>query len=543
MMRLLLLSCLLSTALGSVKAQADFPYRLLLLEKPIVGLPGLHSYAYGQLGSNTFFFGGRTNGIHARQPFRAIPPAAANERLYCLDWLTDSAYSVALDVLPQAVREQLSASNFNFHQSGQHLIISGGYGFSESRQQFITYPQLLRIDLHKLKENLQQQTSIASAFELLVDTFFAVTGGQLGKIGADYYLAAGHLFNGRYNPMGPNHGPGFEQRYTNQIRVFQLSPSNEPLQHTVGKAFTHPIELHRRDYNLVPQLFENEQFGYTLFSGVFQHTADLPYLHPIDVLPGKMRTYPYFLQHLSHYHSARVPLYDRSTGAMHNLFFGGISRFYPGTDGLKSDSDVPFVHTISRVTREGHIHSEYLHPERMPALLGASAEFILQSGLPLLHNEIISLADISSDSLLLGHIVGGIQSELPNAFATNQTEKTGASAMVYALYLVRDSSAEAQLLPRTQLPLPDAFSLVKHKRHGVQITFPVAVTDSSLHYLVSTPAGELLEKGQLNELEPGEQRVAFDLRKYPKAQKMHFTIVYNHSFFMTLPFDPVLEKR
>jgi hypothetical protein len=179
----------------------------------------------------------------------------------------------------------------------------------------------------------------------------------------------------------------------------------------------------------------------------------------------------------------------------------------------------------------------------MPALLGASAEFILQSGLPLLHNEIISLADITSDSVLLGHIVGGISSELPNAFATNQTEKTAASATVYALYLVRDSSAEAQLLPRIQLPLPDEFSIVKHKRHGVQITFPVAAADSSLHYLVSTPAGELLEKGQLNELESGQQRVTFDLRKYPKAQKLHFTLVYNHSFFMALPFDPALKKR
>lgn len=517
-------------------AQSDFPYRLQLTEKTIVGLPGLHSYAYAQLGQQAFIFGGRTNGIHARQPFRAFPPEAANQLLYCIDWRNDSATAFSLEQLPMPVREQLSASNFNFHQSGTQLIITGGYGFSESRQKFITYPQLLRIDLQRLQELLQLQQNISPAFELLTDTLFAVTGGQLGKIGPHHYLVAGHRFDGRYNPMGPNHGPGFEQQYTNQIRIFSLSAPGEPLQYQAGKHYTDPVHLHRRDYNLVPQMFGDSVFGYTLFSGVFQHTADLPYLHPLSVLPDKMRISPYFLQQLSHYHSARVPLYDRSQDEMHTLFLGGISRFTPSANGLQSDADVPFVNTISRVTttQQGLHHHEFLQPEQMPGLLGASAEFLLLPDLPLLHHEIISLADLTGDTLLLGHLVGGIRSEQAHAFSTNQTEKTSASATVYALYLLRDSSATAEPLPPPSLPYPAAFSTQKIRRHRLTLEFPVAETDSSIHYLVSNQAGQLLEKGQLGALSPGQQKVSFDLRKYPAGQNLDFTLVFNHSFFYSI---------
>lgn len=50
----------------------------------------------------------------------------------------------------------------------------------------------------------------------------AVTGGRLNQINNTYFLVGGQRFTGRYNPMGPEHGPGFTQEYTNQIKQFQL---------------------------------------------------------------------------------------------------------------------------------------------------------------------------------------------------------------------------------------------------------------------------------------------------------------------------------
>ena len=65
-------------------------------------------------------------------------------------------------------------------------------------------------------------TSLVSHIRQISDPLFQVTGGRLEKIGELYYLVGGQKFIGRYNPMGPDMGPGFIQEYTNQIRKFTI---------------------------------------------------------------------------------------------------------------------------------------------------------------------------------------------------------------------------------------------------------------------------------------------------------------------------------
>ena len=86
----------------------------------------------------------------------------------------------------------------------------------------------------------------------------AVTGGYLGLLNDEFYLVGGQRFMGRYNPMGPDFGPGFIQEYTNAIRRFRIADDGtERYAITDYEETVDTAELHRRDYNLVPQIFPN----------------------------------------------------------------------------------------------------------------------------------------------------------------------------------------------------------------------------------------------------------------------------------------------
>jgi hypothetical protein len=69
--RFLMIFCLASNMAAPSKAQTpdDFPYEVELRPVTIPGLPGLHSFAFGQHNGRWLIVGGRTDGLHPRQPF------------------------------------------------------------------------------------------------------------------------------------------------------------------------------------------------------------------------------------------------------------------------------------------------------------------------------------------------------------------------------------------------------------------------------------------------------------------------------------------
>lgn len=528
---LLWLLALLSL-LQPATAQPDFPYHIDLRARTIQGLPGLHSFAVGQTAQYWLLFGGRRDGIHARQPFNSFPATQANNQGFIVDPQADTAYAFSLATLPAAVQEQLSSTNPLFLQDGNYLLFVGGYGFSATANQYLTHGSLLRIHLPNLLQAVQQGQSLAPHVERLVDTAFALTGGQMGKLGNDYLLVGGHFFAGRYNPMGPNNGPGFTQRYSNQVRKFQLSTAGQPLQMSAYSTITDATHLHRRDYNLLPQTFAGNQPGYMISSGVFQYTADLPYLYPVDLTAEGITPRQNFEQKLSHYHSARVAMYEPTTGVNHNLFLGGLSQFYFDSAGqLMQDNNVPFVQTISRVSRDAQNNLfELVQPEQMPVRVGASAEFVPNRGLPHAPSEQILLPAQPNDTLLLGHIVGGIVSPVPNAFTQNNTAVTSASAQVYEVRLIPATQTTGMALH--QMPKPYRMRVLPNPTRGnFTVEFELE-TLVNVHYVVTSADGRLLEKGKLNDLEVGENQVSFDYR----GQKLHWvqvTLIFNGNQALT----------
>ncbi len=207
----------------SLSAQEKFPFKITL--EPVIpeGFTGLQSYAWAKSGDKILLVGGRTDGLHKRQPFAAFNKTFNNTELIVLDLKSNSVWKKNILSLPASISEQLQSSNMEFYQQDDQLIIIGGYGYSATKRDHITYPSVISIKVNEIIHSIANNQSVEPYILQLSDERMAVAGGRLAKLNNVFYLIGGQRFDGRYNPHGPDHGPGFSQQYTNQIRKFNVT--------------------------------------------------------------------------------------------------------------------------------------------------------------------------------------------------------------------------------------------------------------------------------------------------------------------------------
>ena len=411
------------------------PFQIAIEPFQIGGLGGVQSFAYGQHDGKWLIIGGRSDGLHRRQPWATFDTEGQNIQLVVVDPVEKLTWSAPLSSLPVSIQEQLSSTNMEFHQEGEYLYIVGGYGYSKSADDHITYPNLTAVKVPDAINAIVTGDSLRTWFRQIKDEQFAVTGGYLNKIYHTYYLTGGQRFEGRYNPMGH---PSYVQTYTNSIRKFQLADNGSEIVISHLPGITDTLNLHRRDYNVIPQILPGGQEGLTAFSGVFQVGADLPFLNCVNIDSSGYKVNNDFSQYYNQYHCAHIPLYSADSREMHNLFFGGIAQ-YTDSAGIRIQNDnVPFVKTIARVTRDrtGKM-TEYKLPVEMPSFLGAGSEFIPVRNLPKYENEVIQLDAIQRDSTLVGYLFGGIESTESEIFWSNNGTQSSASGVIFKVFLIR----------------------------------------------------------------------------------------------------------
>jgi hypothetical protein len=413
----------------------------------IGGLGGVQSFAVGQYDGKWLIIGGRLDGLHRRQPFASFDLAGHNTDLIVIDPVQKKHWRKTNTSLPVSIREQLSATNPEFFQEGNTLYIIGGYGFSATVNNHITFPNLCAVNISGVIDAVINNKEITPFFRQINDSKFAVTGGYLHKVYDDYYLVGGQKFIGRYNPMGPTHGPGFIQEYTNAIRKFTIEDDGTNIIVRHIKEIIDEAQLHRRDYNVAPQVWPDGKFGLTAFSGVFKKDVDLPFLNCVHIDSTGYSVQPDFNQYYNHYHCAHVPLYSSSRQEMMTLFFGGIAQYYDDNGVLTRDDEVPFVNTIARVsrTKDGKM-AEYKLKNVMPGLLGSGSEFILNTQISVFENGVIKYDDLSGDTTHIGYIYGGINSTAPNIFFTNTGSESTASNRIYKVSLLKNQSSSSEEL-------------------------------------------------------------------------------------------------
>ncbi len=506
-------------ALISMLSAQDNPFSLSIQRLEIPGLPGLHSFAAAEFQGKWYLFGGRRDGLHRRQPFRAFDSAHANRYIWCVDSATGIVDSLPIHQLSPSLQSQFASTNMLFHQEGAFLYLAGGYGLPCPQDKGLfsppsrftdpeahrTMPYLTRVDLQQIAAAFAHHTTSntipAQAFEQWSDTQFALTGGAMFYQAANrpndanrsvFYLVGGHRFDGLYNPRGPQNGPGFEQEYHPGVRSFQLamtiptSRRKRKAQSRRKSAQANTLvvwnksivdsQFRRRDVNVLESLHHGESplgspgtiSGYPpvrkdmlVFSGVFQERANIPYTNLLEINGevGSITEVPHFHQLLNQYHSAHTSLYSYKTDAQFFLFFGGISQYFLNDTGaLVQDPDVPVVTTLSVVQRNAaNEYSEFALPIPLPKGIGPGTEFVLASTIPRMEGtEVIDLESLQGDSQLLGYLVGGFSTTAPNVFFDNDSNESRAESHIYAVYWKRNNEFRD---PANKFNLADAWPI------------------------------------------------------------------------------------
>lgn len=478
---------ILALVLVARSAQAQTPFSIEIEAEPFAGFPGLQSFAIGQYGGKWILFAGRKDGLHRRQPFAAFAPAGANAQLFIADPQQKTVQTVSLASLPTSLQEQLSATNLQYAQRGEWLYLIGGYGFSTTQTEFVTYPYLTAVNMPDLLALAAAGQPLLPAFLTLTDERLRVTGGYLHELEGNFLLVGGQNFHGRYNPMGPDHGPGFFQAYTNAIKRFDIQHVDGGLALGNYQEAVDTAHLHRRDFNLAPQRFPDGSHGLTAFSGVFRYDADLPWLDVVDISAEGYEVRTDFQQYLNQYHTALSTLYNADEERMFTLFFGGISQFFLDAEGvLVQDNNVPFVKTISLVERTSDNQLREHKVGEMPALLGAGAAFVPAEDLSVDDHGIIMMDESFEQRRLLGHVIGGIRSTASNVFFTDNTgTMSSASPQVWRVwYNPETTSAVTQPVAETYFnarvfPNPSRGKFSLHFSLPVADDVKVSLTDAS----------------------------------------------------------------
>ena len=489
---------------GSLSFGQSSPFSIAIEPINVPNLGGLQSFAFGQHNGKWLILGGRLDGLHQRQPFAAFDVAGHNTQLIVVDPVTKQRWTAAISSLPTAIQDQIKSTNSQFFQEGNYLYVTGGYGYSATLGDHTTFANLTAIDVSATINAVVNNTPFTSFFRQISDTKFQVTGGRLEKIYNTYYLIGGQKFLGRYNPMGPTHGPGFIQEYTNQIRKFTLSDNGTTMNITHLPAITDSNELHRRDYNAVAQIMPNGQEGITAFSGVFQINADLPFLNCVNIDSSGYSPNNAFSQYYNHYHCANFPVYSDYYKEMNTIFFGGIAQYYDNAGTLVQDNNVPFVKTIAQVSRDASGNmAEYKLPIEMPSLLGAGSEFIPNLNLPRYHNGVLKLDSLTQDSTMVGYIYGGISSTASNIFFSNTGTQSSASSQIFKVYLIKSKTYSLPELNKHSIGTLNLLIYPNPTPNDFKIEFELTKSSDVTISLMSSN-GKLIEKTTLENLSQGK---------------------------------------
>lgn len=500
----------LLVSIGTYAYAQSFPYDVKLEAFSITNLGGVQSYSYGQHNGKWLIVGGRLDGLHRRQPFAAFDLVGHNNQLIVVDPIAMQQWTIGISTLPVNLQEQLRSTNAQFIQDGEYLYIFGGYGYSAAAADHKTFEFLTVIDVPGLINAIINNTSIASYFKQVSDSRFAVTGGQIGKIYDVFYLVGGQKFTGRYNPMG---GPTFTQAYTDQIRKMKIFYDGTNLSITHLSYITDMANLHRRDFNVAPQIMPNGQEGLTSFSGVFQVNVDLPYLYCTNIDSNGQVANTNFSQYYNHYECPKLAVHNEAANVMSTVFFGGIAQYYDQNGVLTMDNNVPFVNTIARVSRDANgLMTEYKLPIEMPALLGASAHFIHNEDLAYYNNGVLKMDSLSSDTTIVGYIYGGIASTSPNIFFVNNGTQSSASTQIYRVLLIKNSTAAIhQINEQSQSSLQ--LQLYPNPNEGdFKMSF-VLQQNGPVSFRIYDNNGKLLKEGE-EEFSAGKNVLSIEMNEH-----------------------------
>lgn len=449
--------------LSPVLIDQQLPFGISIEVDDFILPEGLHSGAFAAYKGKWLYISGRTNGMHTFEPNNNnFPPSSQNTSVFVIDPIKKTVVSRSLldaeSGLSQNEIDILSTTSPLYYQNGKTLYIVGGYGVESNSGEFTTKDTLTAVDIPGLINWVTKPTMLKNAtkyFRTIHDPLLRLTGGNMFKSAQNLYLLVfGQDFEGFYlqNSTGI---------YTEQVRRCFIHDNGKLL----AVRFINPSPLQpdpsfrRRDLNVVPIIKGHHGRTYgalVALAGVFTETEGV-WTVPVEIDlaghctmadPEDPKT---FKQPMNHYDCANAGLYSRESGDMYTLLFGGISFGYIVNGVYVTDPLNAFINQVTavRINRRG-VYSQYLIGE-FPVILstqsnpgnqllfGSNANFVSANLLSEYKNGVFKL-DKLKKRVLLGYIIGGIESTLPD---TNVASDSAASPYIFKVFAYPTESSRS----------------------------------------------------------------------------------------------------
>jgi hypothetical protein len=416
---------------------------------------GLQSFCFAVHDGKWLLLAGRTNGLHGFNPNNNFPAGYQNTMVYVVDPKKKSVVSKSLyDASSHLTQEQidtLSVTDAQFYQAKETLYIVGGYGVDTLTGGFGTKSTLTVIDVPGLMHWVESSSSKITAAKQIRQTshpLLQVAGGMLTQTDPHhpFLLVFGQNYSGEMSIA-------LDGSYTRQIRAFKILDNGHKLYIQPEKQHTLHPSYRRTDLNVVPIMQKSANTykpSYVALSGVFTEDFGV-WTVPVLIDANGKSSMPdpssasTFKQGMNNYNCATVGLFSKKTNEMFTMLFGGLSYLVAQNGTFSPDPEIPFINSITTVKRDSHGNFEqYLMESEYPViysmfsnpgnvlLFGTEARFIPTNNLPAFTSGVFSLDELGSSPIVLGYIVGGIQSTVPN---TSTPADTAGSPYIFSVIL------------------------------------------------------------------------------------------------------------
>jgi hypothetical protein len=240
--------------------------------------------------------------------------------------------------------------------------------------------------------------------------------------------------------------------YSGQVRQFRILNPGKHLSVVAQRPFpTTPDPTYRRaGLNVVP-IIENGRQSFVAFSGAFTPTGGI-WTVPVEISRTGISTMANptnagtFAQGMNNFNCPTLGLYSHKTGNSYTVLMGGISFGFFSSGVFETDTEFPFINQVTTIKRDRNgVFSQYLMNAEYPVILstesnpgnqllfGASATLIPVDGLPTYKNGVLKYDALRKVPIVVGYIVGGIQSTMPNTVTSSDT---AASPYIFRVTLV-----------------------------------------------------------------------------------------------------------
>ncbi|MDR3646835.1 MAG: hypothetical protein P4L22_04830 [Candidatus Babeliales bacterium] len=426
----------------------------IFIEKEDFELPvGIQTGAVAIWQGKWLFIAGRINGLHGFDLTNNFPPNKQNYDVFVVDIKNKTFKSRSLKISKSGLNndeiDTLAVTAPQYYQKEQTLYMTGGYGV-DNNGNFSTKPILTAINVPGLiswvTEPIKNQTA-KQFIRQITNPIFQVTGGVMRQVDNNpTLLMFGQNFQGEYTPSSNGD-------YTMQVRRFNILDDGINLNVQTLTSSTINPSFRRRDLNIVTNLktINNQNImSFTALAGVFTIDGGC-WTVPVEISadgkpfmanPNLQST---FKQGMNIYKSATCGLYSDVTNEMYNIIFGGITFEYFQNGSFQTDAEFPFNNQIVVIKKDkNNNYTQYLLDATYPiipsnfsnpgnTLLFGAGSYFMPTIDSLFPNNIFSFDFFGNKKIIIGYIIGGIQSTVPN---TSSQADSAASPYIFKVSLI-----------------------------------------------------------------------------------------------------------